>query len=228
MNAVIRTSRAQIIVIATPTIHVAPVLNPMLSQRMRGEASCAAFNLKSMDKDQIRDRAKGHAAIDLGVGILVVSELFAWLSPRLPGTAAAYLALSDEVDLAALFERLPGWRWVLPRVEDDGALTFRDRDVPREVHRFGMEQPIQLGPVTPTHEIDVFLVPGMAFDETGARVGRGAGYYDRLLAGRRPDAVSVGVATDIKIIESVPVCAHDQRVDWLATESGVRECLPTT
>lgn len=180
-----------------------------------------------MDKDQIRDRAKGHPSVDPAVEDLVVAGLFAWLSPRLPGTAAAYLALPDEVDVSSLFERLPGWRWVLPRVEGGGALAFRDRDVPRETHRFGMEQPVRQGAVTPTHEIDVFLVPGIAFDGTGARVGRGAGYYDRLLAERRSDAVAVGVATDIKIIESVPVYDHDQRVDWLATESGIRECLPT-
>ncbi len=183
---------------------------------------------ETMDKDQIRDRAKSHPDIDPAVGDLVVSGLFVWLSPRLPGTAAAYLALPDEVDVTSLFEGLPGWRWVLPRVEDDGALTFRDREVPREIHRFGMEQPVQQGTATPTHEIDVFLVPGMAFDGTGARVGRGAGYYDRLLAERRSDAVAVGVATDIKLIESVPVYEHDQRVDWLATESGVRECSPKT
>lgn len=180
-----------------------------------------------MDKDQIRKRANRQDAINPAVGVLVVSGLFVWLSSRLPGTGAAYLALPDEVDVTPLFERLPGWRWVLARVETDGALTFRDRDVPRETHRFGMEQPIGQGPVTPTHEIDVFLVPGMAFDSTGARVGRGAGYYDRLLAERRSDAVAIGVTTDMKMIESVPVFDHDQRVDWLAKESGVTECPST-
>ncbi len=180
-----------------------------------------------MDKSQIRRSASSRGDVDPGAGFLVVSGLFTWLSGRLPGTATAYLALPDEVDLTPLFDRLPGWRWVLPRVETDGTLTFRDREIPREVHRFGMRQPVQQGPITPTHEIDVFLGPGMAFDKTGARVGRGGGYYDRLLADRRSDSVAVGVATKMKMFESLPMFPHDQRVDWLATESGVMACSPT-
>lgn len=228
MNAVIRTNVAQMIVTRTPTIHVAAVLNPTMTQRMTSERSCASFTLGCMDKDQIRNRARGQPPVEPGVGLSVVSGLFVWLSERLPGTISAYLPLPDEVDVTPLFERLPGWRWTLPRVEDDGSLTFRDREVPREVHRFGMEQPVEQGQVTPVREIDVFLVPGVAFDATGGRLGRGAGYYDRLLAERRSDATAVGVATDMKMIESVPVFDNDQRVDWLATESGVRECSPMT
>lgn len=199
-----------------------------MTQRITSERSCAALNLVCMDKDQIRNRARGQTPIEPDVGSSVVSGLFVWLSGRLPGTISAYLALPDEVDVTPLFERLPGWRWILPRVEVDGSLTFRDREIPREVHRFGMEQPVEQGHVTPVHEIDVFLVPGMAFDVSGGRLGRGAGYYDRLLAARRPDATAIGVATEMKMIESVPVFDHDQRVDWLATESGVRECSPMT
>jgi 5-formyltetrahydrofolate cyclo-ligase len=199
-----------------------------MTQRIANERSCAAFTLVGMDKDQLRNRARAQTPIEPDVGLSVVSGLFVWLSERLPGTVSAYLALPDEVDVTPLFERLPGWRWILPRVELDGSLTFRDREIPREVHRFGMEQPVEQGQVTPVHEIDVFLVPGMAFDVTGGRLGRGAGYYDRLLAERRPDATAIGVATDRKMIESVPVFDHDQRVDWLATESGVRECSPMT
>lgn len=159
-----------------------------------------------------------------GVGFLVVSGLFVWMAGRLPGTVSAYLALPDEVDVAPLFKRLPGWRWVLPRVEPNRGMTFRDRDVPREVHDLGMEQPVDTGNPIPLHEIDVFLVPGLAFDSTGARVGRGGGYYDRALAERRTDTDAIGVTLDERVIVSIPVCGHDQRVDWLATEGGVREC----
>jgi 5-formyltetrahydrofolate cyclo-ligase len=89
-----------------------------------------------------------------------------------------------------------------------------------------MSQPVEQGPEVPVSQIDVFLVPGMAFDETGARLGRGGGYYDRVLAIRRKDSDAVGVTVENRIIESVPVHDHDQRVDWLATENGVKECSP--
>ncbi len=180
-----------------------------------------------MDKDDIRSRMRSLGPIAPGTGFLVVSALFVWMSSRLPGTAAAYLAMPDEIDVTPLFERLPGWRWVLPRIEPDRHITFRDRTVPTELHRFGMVQPVGEGVATPLHEIDVFLVPGLAFDATGARIGRGGGYYDRVLAQRRTDTQAVGVTTDSRVMTGVPVDDHDQRVEWLATESGVRECSPS-
>ncbi|MBW3667453.1 MAG: 5-formyltetrahydrofolate cyclo-ligase [Actinobacteria bacterium] len=179
-----------------------------------------------MDKERLRTGLGRGPKVDPGVELLVASGLFVWLSGRLPGTIAAYLALGHEVDVESLFTRLPGWRWVLPRVEPDGALTWRDRDLPREVHSFGMSQPVDRGEAVPVSHIDVFLVPGMAFDETGARLGRGGGHYDRVLAVRRKDSAAVGVTVEDRVIEAVPVHDHDQRVDWLATESGVRECSP--
>ena len=157
---------------------------------------------------------------------MVTSALFVWLSGRLPGTIAAFIAMRDEVDVSPLFDRLAGWRWVLPRVEPDRQMTFRDRDVPLEQHQLGILQPIDQGTAIPVGEIDTILVPAIAFDETGARLGRGLGYYDRLLAQRRGDTLAVGVTVESRVIESVPVHDHDQRVDFLATEAGVRECSP--
>ena len=179
-----------------------------------------------MEKDGVRRLMRDMAPIDPGASLLVTSALFVWLSRRLPGTAAAYVAMCDEVDLAPLFERLPGWRWVLPRVERDLSLTFRDRDVPLETHEWGMQQPADRGETVPIGQLDVILVPGVAFDESGARLGRGGGYYDRILEGRRSDNLAVGVTVEERVLRSVPVEGHDQKVDWLATEAGVRECLP--
>jgi 5-formyltetrahydrofolate cyclo-ligase len=166
--------------------------------------------------------------MEAGRSSLVAAGLFVWLSRRLPGTVSAFLAMPDEVDVSPLFTRLAGWRWILPRVEEDRTLTFRDRDVPREMHRLGMKQPSEEGPVIPIHEIDVVLVPGLAFDRSGARLGRGGGYYDRILAQRRADALAVGVTVLERVLDSVPTDAHDQRVGWLATEDGVTECFPKT
>lgn len=156
----------------------------------------------------------------------IVARLFEFLAPRLPGTIAGYLAIGHEPDLEDLWNRLPGWRWVLPRIEDDGSLTFRDRDVEREDHRLGITQPIQSGPAIRVSELDVILVPALAFDRSGARLGRGGGHYDRVLAQRRPGSHAIGISTRARLIERVPREAHDQQVDWLATEEGVRLCSP--
>lgn len=185
------------------------------------------FYPRHVDKDSIRGIVREDGPIETPLQAEVVSGLFTWMSSRLPGTVSAFLAMPGEIDLSPLFDRLPGWRWVLPRVEPGQNLSFRDRDVPREVHPFGMSQPVDKGSEIPVHEIDLFLTPGLAFDLAGGRVGNGAGYYDRALAKRRRDALAVGVTVDRRIFDRVPMLEHDQRMDWLASESGVRECSPT-
>jgi 5-formyltetrahydrofolate cyclo-ligase len=179
-----------------------------------------------MDKASLRERMRGVGPIPPMVSDQVVDGLFAWLSPRLPGTISAFLPMTGEVDLRPLFDRLPGWRWVLPRVEDDRSITFRDIAVPREIHPFGMQQPAASGPVIPIQEIDVLLVPGLAFDRSGGRLGNGAGHYDRILSAARGDAIGIGIAPAVRLVDSVPVEAHDVRVDWLATEEGVVSRAP--
>lgn len=174
-----------------------------------------------MDKASLRRRMRDVGPLAPEVSTRIVFALFAWLSPRLPGTISAFLPMEGEVDLRLLFDRLPGWRWVLPRVEPDRTVTFRDLTVPRETHPFGMEQPSDSGPIIPIQEIDVFLVPGLAFDRRGGRLGNGAGHYDRILSSARGDAISIGVAPEARQVEGVPVEAHDVRVGWLATEDGV-------
>lgn len=179
-----------------------------------------------MDKQELRAAIRSRGPVAADTSAAVANGLFGWLSSRLPGTVSAFLAMPGEVDLEPLFDRLPGWRWVLPRVEPDRSMTFRDRSVARETHRFGMEQPADRGPVIPVPEIDVFLTPGLAFDMRGGRLGNGAGFYDRILGGRRTDSVAIGVTVADRVVDDVPMEAHDRRVDWVATENGVRECSP--
>jgi 5-formyltetrahydrofolate cyclo-ligase len=172
------------------------------------------------EKTELRRKLKG---VEVGAEAAqkVATHLYQWMAPRLPGTVAAYLAMADEVPVEPLFGQLPGWRWVLPRVEEDGSLTFRDRDLPRETHRWGMEQPVESGEPVPVHEIDLILVPGVAFDGAGRRLGRGKGYYDGLLGVRRRDCLAIGVTTADRIIDAVPTEGHDIPVDLLVTEDGI-------
>lgn len=180
-----------------------------------------------IDKQGMREQVRAQGPIDPEVSNRVVEGLFVWMSQRLPGTVSAFLAMSGEVDVSPLFDRLPGWRWVLPRVEPNRTVTFRDRDVPKETHRFGMDQPVDMGPVIPVTQIDLLLTPGLAFDRRGGRLGNGGGFYDRILSAVRSDAVSVGITIASRVTESVPMLEHDQRVDWLATEEGVIRCMPS-
>lgn len=67
---------------------------------------------------------------------------------------------------------------------------------------------------------DVIIVPGTAFTTGGERLGQGGGWYDRFLAGRRTDAVTIGVAFAPQVVEFVPVGPHDVVLDCVVTEDG--------
>lgn len=68
-------------------------------------------------------------------------------------------------------------------------------------------------------QLDAVLVPGLAFAKTGARLGNGAGYYDRLLPQTRPDCVHIGIAYACQIFPEVPMNAYDQTLHAVATET---------
>lgn len=77
----------------------------------------------------------------------------------------------------------------------------------------------------PVAELDVILVPGLAFTRAGSRLGRGGGYYDRLLARPECRARRIAVAFEMQIINDIPCEAHDQRVAQIITESGLIEAV---
>lgn len=81
--------------------------------------------------------------------------------------------------------------------------------------------------IRPVHadKLDAWLVPGLAFDEQGNRLGRGMGYFDRLLYGAR--GVKVGLAYDFQLVNRVPTEPHDVRLDFIVTETKVVHCKRT-
>jgi len=89
---------------------------------------------------------------------------------------------------------------------------------------FGIPEPVPasdrlLGP----GDIDAFVVPGLAFDRAGARVGWGRGYYDITLA-RHADALRIGYAFDLQVVADVPTNPIDEHLDWLVTQSYIHQC----
>ncbi|MDC0262347.1 5-formyltetrahydrofolate cyclo-ligase [Planctomycetaceae bacterium] len=70
-------------------------------------------------------------------------------------------------------------------------------------------------------ELDVVVLPGIAFDRQGGRLGQGKGYYDRLLADVSPKCTLIGLAFDVQLVEEVPTEPHDVRLNILVTESDL-------
>jgi 5-formyltetrahydrofolate cyclo-ligase len=160
--------------------------------------------------------------------------LAAWETLRQAKRVALYAALPGELALASLFRvcGAMGKVLALPRYRaDDGAYELavvNEVDGQTRLGRFGVREPLPERPALTEDERCapdlLWLVPGVAFDRHGRRLGHGRGFYDRLLAGAR--GLRVGVAFSWRIVPVVPAAAFDQPMDWLATEAGVFSCLP--
>ena len=158
---------------------------------------------------------------------LAIAELGAELAAReKPARASLFVSVKGEIDMAPLADRLAaaGVRLCLPVIAAKAApLVFRDwrpgdalEDKP-----FGLkEPPASAAEVTP----DLLFVPLAAFDAGGGRIGYGGGFYDRTLEKLRAagSALAVGVAFAAQEIACAPVAAHDQPLDYVLTETGLR------
>lgn len=138
-------------------------------------------------------------------------------------TVLLYAAMPDEVATLPLIRRAleEDKRVALPACDmSRHAIVAREvREPERDLlpGAYGIYEPEFGCPAVPVDEIDLVLVPGRAFDAAGRRVGRGGGYYDRLLAGFR--GRTVALAFDCQVFREVPADAHDIAVGAVVTES---------
>jgi len=130
------------------------------------------------------------------------------------GTVMAFVSFGSELDTDPLFARVAveGKRLVLPRVEATGIVPA-DADTPLVASKFGVLEPT--GPAVDVAEIDLVIVPGLAFTVAGDRLGYGRAYYDMFLP--TVPAPSIGVCFDEQLVDEMPVEAHDVRVDMVIT-----------
>lgn len=138
---------------------------------------------------------------------------------------ALYRAQSYEVALEGIESavRASGARVFYPRVDDlaTAQMELVEADVNDsgswEEGAYGILQPAAHHPAVDPSELDLVLVPGVAFGESGERIGMGAGFYDRFLA-RAPRALRVAVAYDFQVLEKLEQKEWDQPVHWVLTE----------
>jgi 5-formyltetrahydrofolate cyclo-ligase len=175
------------------------------------------------DKPTWRDwarqrRVRSDAAL---AGAEICAALRKWPVYESAAQVLLYLAFGDEPDLAPLFED-DRKTFYTTRTEEPPVLTMHRLEPDQlERHRFGFMQPAATSASVSADQIDLVLVPGLAFDLAGNRLGFGMGYYDRLLHAFPEKTPLVGVCPAALLVPRLPAEPHDVRMRYLATESGV-------
>ena len=140
---------------------------------------------------------------------------------RCPEFAAArsvlvYASLPDEISTAAFIERWADRKeLLLPRVNGDDLDILPYRREATAEGAFGITEPTG-SDCRPIDDVDLVIVPGMAFDRQGNRLGRGRGYYDRLL--HAASCPLIAAAYSVQIVDSVPAEPHDVKIPIIVTE----------
>jgi len=208
---------------------MAPLTSSDLSEQkraLRREMSAARAALSENER-----QARSEAA---SARMLALPEL-AGLTGAGPKTLAGYVAAKGEIDPAPALTAVAaaGAAVALPRVAPEAPrLRFHRADAgPLAPGRFGISEPDAAAPEIPLDELDVVIVPGLAFDGEGRRLGFGGGYYDGALgklgspaaASSAPDKrpALIGLCYDFQIVARCPAGDEDVPVDLVVTDARV-------
>ena len=177
-------------------------------------------------RQQFRDQRRAFGAAErVDASLHAATAAYGWMRHRAPRRVALFVSLADEIDTEPLFRRLHGEsiEVVLPRVRT--ADTSLDFVVASDLNRlvpgpFRLLEPV--GPAVPLTSVDIVVVPGLAFDKGGARLGYGAGFYDRALHAYA--GPMLGYCYDFQLVDGpLPIDPHDRHVTAIAYNGGVHE-----
>ncbi len=189
-------------------------MNPLLEkQRLRQQLLAMRANLSDSERTQFSLRIHDQ-----------VMQLSAWKQARRIG---CYLALPGEVDSDALIisAQAQGKIVAAPVVtRENKHMTFYTFNGLEDLTKgpFNLRQPRSEHPLT-ADNLDLLLVPALAFDVHGHRLGFGQGYYDRYLS--RYTGLRLGLAFSWQVVDHLPITAYDQPMNMVITEKDVFEAL---
>jgi 5-formyltetrahydrofolate cyclo-ligase len=134
---------------------------------------------------------------------------------------ALYYGIAPEVETRPFLKKvLKDKKIYLPRIGPKKSMALcRIRSLSRDLRKgaYNIREPKAFCKKRPIRQMDMIIVPGVAFDKSGGRLGRGSGYYDRLLR-KAPKVVKVGLCFREQIVKKVPMMIHDMRMDRVITD----------
>ena len=152
-----------------------------------------------------------------------------WRSFQNAEIVMAFMSMGGEIDTEPLIlaAQAAGKAVAVPRVVPGPrrkmeAVLLENFSESMTLSRIGVREPTE-GVVLDPSRIDLVFVPGVAFGPVGSRLGHGWGYYDRFLSGPAAGALRCGLCYEVQIVEHLPVEQHDVSMQYLLTESSLRE-----
>ena len=144
-------------------------------------------------------------------------------------TVMVYMALPQEVQTTRIiaYARRRQKRVAVPVVQGNCLVAVALPDDPAQLRRgrFGILEPSGTQVVIPPEEIGCIMVPGVAFDYRGGRLGFGKGYYDRFLSRLPATTYRCGLAFSLQVVPCVPQAPHDICMHGIVTEQGFIPCI---
>ena len=137
-----------------------------------------------------------------------------------------YMGFGSEIETQPFLESIiaDGKMAVLPRVDraSQSLALHSVRSIDELVtSKWGIQEPTPDAPMVSISVVDFVLMPGVAFDRAGNRLGYGRGYYDKLLSAANPSLARVAAGFSCQIVDNVPVDSHDQKAHCIITEDEI-------
>ena len=181
-------------------------------------------------KDTLIKRDKLSSIEQRDLGQLIMDRVLSMAKFQSAATVFIYVDFRSEVATRPLIDHMLkcGKKVVVPvtlvQNKDLLAVSITDPDKELAPGYCSIPEPIieirekqMLSP----DRIDIIFLPGSVFDERGGRMGYGGGYYDRFVSAKAPQAVRVGLAYELQMVQSAPLQVHDEFLDFIVTEKRI-------
>ncbi len=174
---------------------------------------------KKLLRDQFRKRLRHHSAEERQNKSKIITDLVHDLPAfRKAKAVMLYVAMDEEVDTHPLLnlafqEKKHVLLPVVVQEKDEmisAELIAPDR---MKSGKYGIMEPDSWSSPFPMRDLDMVIVPGLAFDRKNYRLGRGKGYYDKFLSKLSSKVATIGLAFDIQLVEELPIEVHDMKLD---------------
>lgn len=183
------------------------------------------MNTRKISKNILRQESKRNRATLSSdyrhqASLAICDHIQDWPIFQNSTTILTYMAMGSEVDLSPLLARYPQKEWGIPRVQTRGQMVFHIFNPEKLIrHPYGMMEPDPLSTIIPSERVQLTLVPGLAFDLQGWRLGYGGGFYDRFLS--HQTGKYAGITYQNLLQSQVPHDSHDIPMQFIITENGI-------